>query len=130
MNFKYVVNTKQFPSFVSDLNQSKIIGLDVESTDLDIFTATWLLLQIKANNNIYIFDVQKLGIENMKYVVQMIQDSNVRSIGHNIKFDMKIILHNTDELLLNVYDTMTSESLIFRGIKRNIYPFRSYYFLT
>lgn len=89
------------------------IALDIETNGLDPYSNKLLLLQINDGTNIHVIDCQTTDI---KPIIQEIKDSNVLVIGHNIKFDLKFIYHNTGILLTNVYDTMIAEALIYRGV--------------
>src|SRR3972149_7093122 len=106
MDYTVVTGIEQIGDFINDLSVCTSISLDTESSGLDYFTETFLLLQVKLNNNTYIFDVQNLGKKFITYIVTLIVDSNRQVIGHNIKYDFQVIYHNTGETLKNVYDTM------------------------
>jgi DNA polymerase-1 len=122
MDFHYISSITDFGEFVKSLQDSNTVGLDVETDKLDPFTHTWLLLQLALNdNNIFVFDVRKLGIPNITYIIQLLKDTNKLIIGHNLKFDFKIIYHNTKEILTNCFDTMLAETMIYNGLNKNYY---------
>jgi DNA polymerase I-like protein with 3'-5' exonuclease and polymerase domains len=102
---------------------SDSFSLDTEATGLDIFSTTWLLLQVKTVNKIFIFDVRKLG-KNINYIISLIKSSDKLVLFHNAKFDMKIIFVNTGIMLTNVYDSMIVEVLINQGIGKQYYSLK------
>lgn len=124
--YKVVCNGNDVANFYVDIQEDivkdeKICAIDTETDSLNIFAATWLLLQVKINSKTYLFDIRKLSKDQIKYVVGLLKDNGFLFIGHNIKFDIKVIYHNTGELLTNVYDTMIGEILTYNG-NGNQYP--------
>lgn len=116
MGFTYISKRDELGILLSHLYKSKLCGFDVEATDLDPFNAKLLLIQLNLDGEIFILDCLKLTNGTIKYIISIIKDTNKLCIGHNIKYDIKIIFHNTQELLTNVYDTMLSEILTKAGI--------------
>ncbi|KKN18890.1 hypothetical protein LCGC14_0951100, partial [marine sediment metagenome] len=116
MSFALVNNITEIGPFLNDLQNCDAIYLDTETTSLDVFDARLLLLQCKLNNNTYIFMVDNIKKEYVKYIVSLLNDSGKVIVGHNIKFDIKILFNHTGELFSNVYDTMLAEVLLYMGI--------------
>jgi DNA polymerase I-like protein with 3'-5' exonuclease and polymerase domains len=52
----------------------------------------------------------------VKYVLELIKDRNLLTIGHNLKFDLKFLYHNYGVILTNVFDTMLAEILSYIGV--------------
>jgi DNA polymerase I-like protein with 3'-5' exonuclease and polymerase domains len=123
MNVLYVTDKSQINKVVSDVLKSDEVGIDVEATSLDVFSANWLLLQIEANSNIYVLDIRKLNYDDYHYLISLIKDSGKRVLFHNSKYDMKVIYNNTGELFTNVYDTMIAEVLINQGVGKQYYSY-------
>ena len=121
MDFIFVDKREETSEPIRNLLECSEIGLDVETSSLDPFTATFLLLQLEINDKIYVFDVRKLGLDFIKYLISLIIDSNKLVIGHNIKFDNKILYVNTGELIKNIHDIMLAEILINQGIGKQFY---------
>jgi len=121
LDFHLVDSLSSIGNFVKVLQECEVVGLDVETDKLDPFTHTWLLLQLEMNGSIYVFDVRKIGIPNITYIIQLLKDTNKLIIGHNLKFDFKIIYHNTKEILTNCFDTMLAETMIYNGLNKNYY---------
>lgn len=113
--YQYITSIEEFGNFISELQNCDTIYLDTETTGLNFFEDKIILIQLKLNDKIFIFDTRKLGEKNSRYLVQLIKDSNRQIIGFNLKFDMKMIKTNYDELLTNVIDSMLMEILITNG---------------
>jgi len=92
------------------------IGLDTETTGLDPYTSQVLLIQLKVGEDIFILDRGKLGVKFITNIINLINQNNILCIGHNIKFDMKMIKQDTGVWLKNVYDTMIIEAVITAGL--------------
>jgi DNA polymerase-1 len=123
LNISYVTDRYGLNPLVSELLKENEIYIDTETTGLDVFSCTWLLLQIATSQNIYVLDIRKLDKDLINYVISLIKDSNKRVVAHNAKFDLKIIFNNTKELLTNVYDTMIAEVLINQGVGNQYYSY-------
>lgn len=100
--------------------ESRIVSLDLETNSLDFFSGKILLLQIKVDDSIFILDVSKFKISYIKDILTYISKKFL-ILGHNIKFDMKFILHNYNVILENVHDTMIIESALNMGIGQTFY---------
>lgn len=109
-------------NLISLLRQAKekktfsYIGLDTETTGLDPFTSQVLLIQLRVGEDIYLLHRGRLGKQFVTNLMQLIEDSGVRCIGHNIKFDIKMIREDTGVWLNNIYDTMIAEAVITSGL--------------
>ncbi len=119
--YTYIDTKGKLLKLIPEIIKDDTLSIDVESSDLNPYTATLLLIQIESNQINYILDVRKIGKETISYLFSLIKDSNKLCIGHNIKFDCKMIYHNTGELIHNVYDTMLGEVLINQGIGEQFY---------
>lgn len=107
---------KQTP-FYKDLAKVEVIGLDTESTGLDYFNDTLLLIQLEVNGLIYVFDVVGFDPEHLTYIFEDIKSRNVQVTAHNAKYDIQVIRYNTNIRLENVYCTMISEGVIGAGLE-------------
>lgn len=116
--YTYVTTFGQLGSFVTEIQNTDAIGFDIETTGTDPFTSEILLMQVKLNPTTYVLDARKLGEKVCRYITQLLLDSNKILIGHNIKFEIKMVKSHYNELLLNVYDTMLAEILITNGLAK------------
>ncbi len=117
MKLILVDDTIGIDKFELALTTEPIIGLDVETSGLDLFNDTWLLLQISIGDDVYVFDIVGLSDETHR-VVQAIVDSGALCVGHNIKFDMKCIFINTKIKVEKVFDTMIGDGVVYTGLGR------------
>ena len=118
--YSLIEDLSKIVDFQHELVLSDTITLDTETSSLDVFSSTWLLLQIKTTNKTFIFDVRKLG-KNIGYIIELIKSSNKLVLLHNAKFDIKVIFINTGIMLTNIHDSMITEVLINQGIGKQYY---------
>jgi DNA polymerase I len=116
--YELVTDIKGIGNFQSALSKAESISFDTETNGLDFFRSKVILMQAKVGDTIYVFDVRKLGDKLSKYVVQLLKDCGKTLIGHNLKFDMKMVFTNFGELFTNVCDTMIAEILITNGLAK------------
>ena len=121
--FEYITDVREFGSLLNSLHRVTEVGLDVEASSLSPYEATLLLLQLEVNDLIYILDARKINHKDLIYLIELIKASNLNCIGHNLKYDIKILYHNTGVLLTNIYDTMLGEVLINQGIGSPYYSY-------
>jgi DNA polymerase-1 len=120
--YTYITKAEQLGEYTQALKGCDIVYFDTETTGLDPFTEMLLLIQMKIKDQIFIFDVQRLGHQFTKYVVQVLKNSNALVVGANLKFDLKFIQLAVDELLTNVYCTQLAEVMTVNGLGGNRYP--------
>ena len=121
--FEYITNVQELGSLLQSLRSVAEIGLDIEASSLHPQEATFLLLQLEVNNLIYIIDARKIGKKHLTYLIELIKSSNLVCVGHNLKYDIKVLYHNTNVILTNIYDTMIGEVLINQGIGTPYYSY-------
>jgi DNA polymerase-1 len=89
-------------------------GIDTETTGLDPFTSKVVLLQIGTNDDQYIIDTRKVSIEPLR---PFLESRTIKKIGHNLKFDYKMIKSSFNIEIENLRDTYLAEKLMGVGIK-------------
>lgn len=121
MEFEYLENRDKIGQLYKELLNTDIVSLDIETDSTDIFTCNLLLIQLELNDKIFIADVLKLKNNFVKDLISYLYDAKKIVIGHNIKFDIKVLFNQTGILLENLYDTMIGEVLTYNGVG-NQYP--------
>jgi DNA polymerase-1 len=116
--YEYVTTPKQLDKVLELLEKEKVVGVDVESSGLDPYTDTLLLVQIGTEDISYVLDARKLNLRESPRYKALIENPKIIKIMHNGKFDYKFIKVQTGAATNNIYDTMLSESVLTAGIKR------------
>lgn len=95
---------------------SNIVGLDTETTGLDVFSDRIRLLQLAVPNQpIFIIDLDK--VESTESLHRMLGDRSLTKIFHNGKFDLKMLLLAGFWVSGPFFDTMLASQLLTNGLE-------------
>jgi DNA polymerase-1 len=108
---KIISSVKDLGSLLEDLKFSEVIGLDIEASSLDEMTAKLYLIQIATAKEIYVIDC--LNFKSINYLLSLIRDKTI--VGHNLKYDTKVLFMLSGIHLQNLWDTMLMEVLLDKG---------------
>ena len=108
-----------------------LVGIDIETgrkfiknrysevhyqPGLDPFLSRIIMIQIGNLENQFIIDARQFSKELLvKYLKPILENENILKIGHNLKFEGKFFLHLLDIELINVWDTMICERILYNG---------------
>lgn len=84
---------------------------------LDPYTSNICMLQIGNSVDQFAIDVRDFNRKEIVDLISYIRDKNLKVIGHNLKFDLKMIVHHYSVILENIYDTMLNEMILTTGLK-------------
>jgi DNA polymerase-1 len=88
-----------------------LLGLDIETTGFDPYTNKILCVQIGDKENQFVIDNAYYPPHTYKEVFK----PETIFIGHNLKFDLRFLLHNKI-VINNCYDTYIAEEILYNGI--------------
>ncbi len=120
---KYILidNKDKIEKLFNDLNNEKIISIDLETTSIDANLAEIVGVSLCCKENIafyipFIYPEMSENYMSNKYLLDKVKDfienSSSKFIGQNIKYDA-LVLKNHDIEITNIFfDTMIAESLI------------------
>lgn len=115
-NFEYITEMKRAEEVVELLFKEKAIGIDTETTDLDPYYSTMLMIQVGTEDISYIFDARTLDFTNFPRFKELLETKSVIKILHNAKFDYKQIKAKYGIETDNIYDTMLVETILNAGL--------------
>lgn len=114
-----LVDNDNIHKLIKQLQVVDSIGLDVEASSLDPHTATLLLIQIGLRNGEnYIINAGKVDKKLITYALKLIRERQILCIGHNIKYDAKVLFHNYHVLIPNLFDTFLAEVIYQAGLTK------------
>ncbi|MFH0780304.1 MAG: DNA polymerase I, partial [Parcubacteria group bacterium] len=114
-DYKHVSEEKDFEAFFKELKKQKEFCFDTESTGLDVFTEKLLGVSFCwENGRAFFVDAKKDWLERLKPIFA---DEKARKIGHNLKFDAKILRVNGVETNNFYFDTMIASYLLNPGTR-------------
>jgi DNA polymerase-1 len=98
---------------ISLLSSYSILALDTETTGLDVLNTDLLMLQLGTEDGEqYVFDMRNIAVDAFR---SLLEARSRVFIGHNIKFDYNV-LKARKILLVDVYDTMVADQVIYNGL--------------
>jgi len=112
LNLKVITHQNQLGQFLSDLATVDTVYIDTETSSVDTFTCKLYLLQVLVGDVVYVFDC--LQFNQIEYIVSLLASKTC--VGHNIKFDIRVLYSKTHVLLAKVFDTMLGEVMLHQGI--------------
>jgi DNA polymerase I-like protein with 3'-5' exonuclease and polymerase domains len=104
-----------FKNFVTAVmaNGETHIGYDKETNGLDAWKNS-TILDIVGNNEVQ-FVFHTAFCPRFLLYLDVLRDTNMTLIGHNIKFDLKFLIAENQVIWRNVYDTMIAEQRLYMG---------------
>ena len=115
-NYKFINTDQDFNKFLDELKKQDEVCLDTETSSLDVFEAKLLGISFCFNSGeaYYVLAKDKF-LKKLKPVIE-----NIKTIGHNIKYDYKILKLAGIELQNIYFDTLVAAYLlsrVSRGLK-------------
>jgi DNA polymerase I-like protein with 3'-5' exonuclease and polymerase domains len=93
------------------LGKQSILAIDTETNGLDAHVNDMLLFGIGNKHNQFMFD---WTVDVSDIVEHFIKYKKI-ALGHNFKFDIKMIGTHTNQIITKVYDTMIAEQRLYMG---------------
>jgi len=88
---------------------------DWETTSLDVYTLTPLLLAVQFGQETYVIDCIRVH-DWAEIIKSLFENPDILKIAHNFVFDYKILFHNNIEAVPG-YCTMVTEQLLTSGLR-------------
>lgn len=110
------------------LKSQSIIGVDIEtgrkypkgmynefiySPGLDPYVSRIVMVQVGTLEKRFVIDAR---VVDCSFLKEIFEDEKILKVGHNLKFEGKHFLVNYKSLLVNVWDTMIAEKVLYNGI--------------
>jgi DNA polymerase-1 len=117
MKVHYITQASQLDYVFRAFTSKGYVGLDTETTGLDPHTSRLRLIQLATDNGIFLIDCFK--VKNAYEWVNKLLHAHPYCVyvGHNLKFDMKMLWANGIELTgLKIFDTMLAANIYEGGL--------------
>lgn len=112
VTYIYIDNDEKLNEALMLINESKILGVDTETTGLDPIIDKIRLLQIAAQNkSVLVIDMFLLSEEGKKKLKNIFNSDSIK-VFQNSKFDLKFLLANDFEFRGPIFDTMLAAQLV------------------
>ncbi|MDD5749721.1 MAG: DNA polymerase I [Patescibacteria group bacterium] len=121
-NYKIIADQKSLTDFLAELKKQNIFALDSETSGLDVLQAEILGLSFswqEKNGYFIILQEEKFRALALKELKPVLENPQITKIGHNLKFDYKVLKILGIDLQGIIFDTMLAAYLInySRGLK-------------
>src|SRR5258706_3120634 len=121
MNYQVITNAGELRRAVDELLHKQAVGLDTETTQLDPYTGRLRLIQLAAQDAIYIVDLNRFTDGDLKHsealapLRQLLTSPRPIKIAHNAKFDAKFLKYNLGVDVTGGFDTLLASQLVSAG---------------
>ena len=112
VNYK-IIQEKELDSFVNEIQGSKEVCFDTETSSLNIQEAelAGIAFSIKSKEAYYVPTIENT-IKIINKLKPILENKNIKLIGHNLKYDVQILKKYNVSVSENVFDTMIAHYLI------------------
>lgn len=103
------------------------ISIDINSKDHTITSLTITDTNVKSREAAfdcvtnYVIPIGLHDLRTITYLIEIIKNKNILVVGHNLKYDIALLYRVTGVLLINLFDTMIAETLIYAGVGKPFY---------
>lgn len=92
------------------LNKQSVIGFDIETLGFDPYKDNLVCIQLGNANVQFVVDTSTISIQTFKEILE-----TKELIGHNLKFDIRFLLHNRI-VPSKIFDTFIAEKTLYLGV--------------
>ena len=92
------------------LNTLDIIGFDIETLGFDPYKDRIVCIQLGNAENQFVVDTATIDIQSFKEILE-----TKELIGHNLKFDIRFLMHNRI-IPSKIFDTFITEKTLYLGV--------------
>jgi len=107
----------QFANMLRELSAATIIGIDTETTGLDVHSYHPLLISIYDGKTAYVVDILKLGTDIIKQLKPILESHDVLKVGHNLLFEYKFFYKFGKIDMCHMHDVMIADKMLKAGLK-------------
>ncbi|MDP2656345.1 MAG: DNA polymerase I [bacterium] len=117
-NYVCVNTTKTFDEFYTALQKQKEIAVDTETTNIDPFQCSLVGISMSwEEGRGYYLPWSALNATQKKKIITVLQDEDIKKIGHNIKYDIESLAQGDIALKGIYFDTMIAAYLLNSGVR-------------
>tara|TARA_Y100000310_G_scaffold324031_1_gene385334 strand:- start:10101 stop:11156 length:1056 start_codon:yes stop_codon:yes gene_type:complete len=111
IKFSFIETKEQLLELVKNLTKETELAIDLEcENNLHHFGTFISLIQISNKSQNWVIDVLKL--KEIQPLLKILADPNIKKIIHDVSFDLRILNHQFDCQLKNIFDTQLAASFI------------------
>lgn len=115
MNYKYLETENEFLEFLQEIQNNRVIGVDIEEFRGSCYLGCICLIQISTNERVYLIDTLKLR-KFIPRLGKLFADPMVVKIFHGCHNDTQWLQRDFGIMTVNVFDTHIAAKLL--GLKK------------
>jgi DNA polymerase I len=116
--YELINSKKSFVSFLDKLKKQEQFAIDTETTGLDTLTCDMLGVSISWDTGTGFYITSDV-LKNDKNFKKILEDESIKKIGHNLKFDFKVLKNFGIEMKGLFFDTMIASYLLNPGSRQH-----------
>ncbi|MBT4277714.1 DNA polymerase I [Candidatus Falkowbacteria bacterium] len=136
-NYNLIDTEEKFNKFLVELKKQKEFAFDTETTDFDPIQAKLLGISFSwENKHAYYLQVKSqeskvkslldyknddeekgLDVKLLKKIKPILEDKNIKKIGHNIKYDIQVMANYDIEVQGEIFDTRVASYILNPGLR-------------
>jgi len=101
---------------IAKIQKQNLLAIDTETTGLDPHKDRLRLIQIATRDHPTLI-IDCFQIFDLSPVAQLLANSDITIVGHNLKFDLKFLMKNGINPKCKAFDTMLASQVIKAGLK-------------
>jgi DNA polymerase I-like protein with 3'-5' exonuclease and polymerase domains len=111
-----VLTEAQVDRMLQDLSSQSLVGVDIETSGLDPLTDSIGLVQIAAEDHVYLVDISKVAVSTLTSLFAA--DTGPTLVFHNAEFDLSFLVHANVPMppACRLFDTMIAEAVLRAGV--------------
>lgn len=115
-HYKLIDNQNKFLSFIKKLEKQRIFAFDTETTGLNPWRSDLVGMSFAwRSGEAYYLPWSLAGDFPLEKLKKIFADEKVVKVGHNLKFDIEVLLHNNWVVAGTLFDTMVAAYLLRPG---------------
>jgi DNA polymerase I-like protein with 3'-5' exonuclease and polymerase domains len=114
IEYERVTRAEDLGAIANAILGAQVLGLDIETTDLDPYEGEIRLVQLNVGGKIYVIDL--FQTKTLEPIVSALRDSKAIKVIHNVKFEQKWLKFKYDLELWPVFCTFRASALIYNGL--------------
>lgn len=118
--YEYITDVNRANEVVDLLSKEKMVGVDIETTSLDPYSSTILMVQVGTDTISYIFDARKIDLNKFEKLKNLLEDTSILKLLQNAKFDYTMLKVHYGMEIRNIYDTMLADAVLSSGYGRSV----------
>ncbi len=115
----HILNEKNIEDFLSKLEKVEEFAFDTESTSLRVMEAELIGASFAFDEQAYYLSVELIKGEVKERLKKVFESDLIKKVGHNIKYDMHVLVNFGVDVNGIYFDTMIANYLIKGGVGRN-----------